>query len=108
VSISVRETAVEIVGKHVVNNIQLLQSYKLLLLERIMDKGQSVRKKVFGIVHDVVVKIVKEWKLNHARKDEYRLLLIDVLASFINKMEDESKMKETLVDALKQVWFNKD
>jgi len=106
----VREAAVDIVGKHVVNNINLLKSYKHLLLERIMDKGQSVRKKVFTIVNEVIIKIVAEWKLNinTSKKDEMRLLLIDVLASFINKMEDEAKMKETLVNSLKQVWFNKD
>lgn len=76
-----------------------------------MDKGASVRKKVFSIVNEIIVNIVKEWKSEineNSNKDEMRELLIDVLASFINKMEDETKMKDTLVHSLKQVWFNKD
>jgi len=107
VSISVREAAVEIVGKHVVSDLKLLKKYKAFLLERVLDKGQSVRKKVHSIINEVIEKIVEQWTLSISSRDEYRVLLIDVLASFINRMEDDPKMKENLVLSLKKVWFNK-
>lgn len=72
-----------------------------------LDKGQSVRKKVHSIINEVIEKIVEQWTLSIGSREEYRILLIDVLASFINRMEDDPKMKENLVLSLKKVWFNK-
>lgn len=72
-----------------------------------MDKGQSVRKKVHSIINEVIEKIVDQWTYSVNSRDEYRVLLIDVIASFINRMEDDPKMKENLILSLKKVWFNK-
>jgi len=72
-----------------------------------LDKGQSVRKKVHSIINEVIEKIVDQWTYSVNSRDEYRVLLIDVIASFINRMEDDPKMKENLILSLKKVWFNK-
>lgn len=66
-----------------------------------------MRKKVHSIINEVIEKIVEQWTLSIGSREEYRILLIDVLASFINRMEDDPKMKENLVLSLKKVWFNK-
>lgn len=44
-SISVREAAVSLVGEYVVSNPSLAPAFHTPLLERIMDKGVSVRKR---------------------------------------------------------------
>lgn len=52
-STSVREAAVDLVGKHVLQDVALMEKYNDLILERLLDKGVSVRKRVLRVVEGV-------------------------------------------------------
>lgn len=57
-------------GKHVVSDLKLLKKYKSFLLERVLDKGHSVRKKVHSIINEVIEKIVDQWTYSVNSRDE--------------------------------------
>lgn len=52
-AISVREAAMELVGRHIVNRPDFALKYFEKIAERIMDTGVSVRKRVIKIIRDV-------------------------------------------------------
>ena len=53
-SISVREATVELLGKFVTYKSEFSDIYYAALLERLKDKGSSVRKKVIKILRDII------------------------------------------------------
>ncbi|MGH0162157.1 UNVERIFIED_CONTAM: hypothetical protein FKN15_049563 [Acipenser sinensis] len=52
-STSVREAAVELLGRFVLSRPQLTEQYYDMLIERILDTGISVRKRVIKILRDI-------------------------------------------------------
>ena len=54
-STSVREAAVELVGKFILNRPDLISQYYSMLSDRILDTGISVRKRVIKIFRDICV-----------------------------------------------------
>ena len=54
-STSVREAAVELVGKFILNRPDLISQYYSMLSDRILDTGISVRKRVIKIFRDIFV-----------------------------------------------------
>ena len=54
-STSVREAAVELVGKFILIRPELIPKYYDMLSERILDTGISVRKRVIKIFKDICI-----------------------------------------------------
>lgn len=55
ISTSVREAAVDLLGRFLICRPELTQQYYSMLSERIRDKGVSVRKRVIRILRDICV-----------------------------------------------------
>uniref|UniRef100_A0A2K6N2H0 Nipped-B protein n=1 Tax=Rhinopithecus bieti TaxID=61621 RepID=A0A2K6N2H0_RHIBE len=59
-STSVREAAVELLGRFVLCRPQLAEQYYDMLIERILDTGISVRKRVIKILRDICIEQVND------------------------------------------------
>jgi cohesin loading factor subunit SCC2 len=74
-SISVREAAVSLVGQYVMRSdttSDLLETYHLALMERLVDVGVSVRKSVVKTLRDCLAAYP-----NHARRSEICCALVE-------------------------------
>lgn len=52
-AVSVREAAVDLIGKYMLSNAAVAEQYYDLISERIRDRGLSVRKRVIRILRDI-------------------------------------------------------
>ncbi|GBG74809.1 hypothetical protein CBR_g19320 [Chara braunii] len=93
-AISVREAALELVGKHITNHPEYLLQYYDKIAERIMDTGVSVRKRVIKIIRDVCV----QPKFPKTTDACTRLI------SRIN--DDEQTIQDLVTRTLYELWFD--
>ncbi|KAJ3605198.1 hypothetical protein NHX12_027248 [Muraenolepis orangiensis] len=92
-SISVREAAVELVGHFVLSRPQLTEKYYDMLVERILDTGVSVRKRVIKILRDVC--------LEQPAFDR----VTDVCVRMIRRVSDEEGIKKLVNETFQKMWF---
>uniref|UniRef100_A0A8D0GLK0 Nipped-B protein n=1 Tax=Sphenodon punctatus TaxID=8508 RepID=A0A8D0GLK0_SPHPU len=92
-STSVREAAVELLGRFVLCRPQLAEQYYDMLIERILDTGISVRKRVIKILRDICIEQPTFPKIT------------EMCVKMIRRVNDEEGIKKLVNETLQKLWF---
>eukprot|EP01018_Ginkgo_biloba_P004991 Gb_41687 [translate_table: standard] len=93
-AISVREAAMELVGRHIVSRPDVAVKYFKKIAERIMDTGVSVRKRVIKIIRDICIS-----KCEFAKSTDACFHII----SRIN--DEETSIQDLVCKTFYELWF---
>ncbi|XP_073477419.1 nipped-B-like protein isoform X3 [Aquarana catesbeiana] len=93
-STSVREAAVELLGKFVLCRPQLAEQYYEMLVERILDTGISVRKRVIKILRDICLEQPTFPKIT------------EMCVKMIRRVNDEEGIKKLVNETFQKLWFS--
>jgi cohesin loading factor subunit SCC2 len=92
-TISVREAAVDLIGRFITLRPELTKHYYNLLSDRILDVGVSVRKRVIKIFRDIC--------MNQA-SFEY---IPEICVKILRRINDEDGIKKLVIDTFYNLWF---
>ncbi|XP_072030780.1 nipped-B-like protein A isoform X2 [Amphiura filiformis] len=92
-STSVREAAIELVGRFVLMQPTLTTQYYDMLLERILDTGISVRKRVIKTLRDICIE--------QPEFDKVPMICVKI----IRRVNDEEGIKKLVNETFQQMWF---
>ncbi|XP_063310052.1 nipped-B-like protein isoform X2 [Pelobates fuscus] len=92
-STSVREAAVELLGRFVLCRPQLAEQYYDMLIERILDTGISVRKRVIKILRDICLEQPTFPKIT------------EMCVKMIRRVNDEEGIKKLVNETFQKLWF---
>jgi cohesin loading factor subunit SCC2 len=93
-AISVREAAVELLGRFITVQPGLSPHYYTTLTQRLKDRGSSVRKRVIRILKDIVC------------SDSAHSQIIPMLSEVVKRMSDETEgIKDCVLASFEQIWF---
>ncbi|XP_050529053.1 nipped-B-like protein isoform X2 [Daktulosphaira vitifoliae] len=92
-STSVREAAVDLVGKFVLSRPELIDKYYDKLSERILDTGVSVRKRVIKIMKDICTECPDYPKIP------------EICVKMIRRVNDEDGIKKLVMEVFQNMWF---
>ncbi|CDI96881.1 nipped b protein [Echinococcus multilocularis] len=93
ISTSVREAAVDLLGRFLICRPELTAQYYPMLSERIRDKGVSVRKRVIRILRDICVE----------QPDFPRIA--EICVRIIRRVNDEESVKKLVSEVFQALWF---
>jgi len=93
-SVSVREAAIDLIGRYIVQKQFLILQYYDILCERSIDTGVSVRKRVVKIFRDICIS-----QPNFVR-------LPDICSRLLRRMNDEDSIRKLVLDTFQQIWFS--
>ena len=92
-STSVREAAIELIGKFVLVRQSLIAQYYPMFAERILDTGISVRKRVIKIFRDICLEQPDFQKVP------------DICVKMIRRINDEDGIKKLVNEVFQSMWF---
>ncbi|XP_043661492.1 nipped-B protein isoform X2 [Drosophila teissieri] len=92
-AISVREAAVDLVGKFVLSNQDLIDQYYDMLSTRILDTGVSVRKRVIKILRDICLEYPDFAKIP------------EICVKMIRRVHDEEGIQKLVTEVFMKMWF---
>ncbi|XP_033150568.1 nipped-B protein isoform X2 [Drosophila busckii] len=92
-AISVREAAVDLVGKFVLSNEELIDQYYDMLSTRILDTGVSVRKRVIKILRDICIEYPDFDKIP------------EICVKMIRRVNDEEGIQKLVTEVFMKMWF---
>ncbi|KAH8252070.1 hypothetical protein KR032_009299, partial [Drosophila birchii] len=92
-AISVREAAVDLVGKFVLSNQELIDQYYDMLSTRILDTGVSVRKRVIKILRDICIEYPDFGKIP------------EICVKMIRRVNDEEGIQKLVTEVFMKMWF---
>lgn len=92
-SISVREAAVDLVGKYVLSSPYLIDQYYDMLSKRILDTGVSVRKRVIKILRDICIEYPDFDKIP------------EICVKMIRRVNDEEGIQKLVTEVFMRMWF---
>ncbi|XP_034047622.1 nipped-B-like protein B [Thalassophryne amazonica] len=92
-STSVREAAVELLGRFVLSRPELIEQYYDMLIERILDTGISVRKRVIKILRDICLE-----------QPSFRKIT-EMCVKMIRRVNDEEGIKKLVNETFQKLWF---
>ncbi|XP_058473856.1 nipped-B-like protein B isoform X2 [Solea solea] len=92
-STSVREAAVELLGRFVLSRPELIEQYYDMLIERILDTGISVRKRVIKILRDICLE----------QPDFHKVT--EMCVKMIRRVNDEEGIKKLVNETFQKLWF---
>ncbi|XP_059166950.1 nipped-B-like protein [Physella acuta] len=92
-STSVREAAIELVGKFILIQPDLIPNYYDMLSDRILDTGISVRKRVIRIFKDICVEHTDFPKIP------------EMCVKMIRRVNDEEGIKKLVNEVFQTMWF---
>lgn len=92
-SISVREAAVDLVGKYVLSSSELIDQYYEMLSTRILDTGVSVRKRVIKILRDICIEYPDFPKIP------------EICVKMIRRVNDEEGIQKLVTEVFMRMWF---
>lgn len=92
-STSVREAAVDLVGKFVLSRPELINNYYETLSNRILDTGVSVRKRVIKILKDICIECPEFPKIP------------DICVKMIRRVNDEEGIRKLVMEVFQNMWF---
>lgn len=92
-SISVREAAVDLVGKYILNSQELINQYYDMLSKRILDTGVSVRKRVIKILRDICIEYPNFDKIP------------EICVKMIRRVNDEEGIQKLVTEVFMRMWF---
>ncbi|PVU97625.1 hypothetical protein BB561_000438 [Smittium simulii] len=91
----VRDAAVDLLGKYILNNSKLTRQYFKVLCARSMDKGPGVRKRVIRLLKEIYIK-----SENNDLRPEIGLRLL------LRTADDEKGVKDQAQKILKELWLS--
>ncbi|KAF9428184.1 Sister chromatid cohesion protein 2 [Podila epigama] len=94
-SSAVRDAAIELVGKYMLQDVKILRAYYELVSDRISDKGLNVRKRVIRLLKEIFTQAESV----SVRNDVSRKLLLRV-------GDDETTVRELAIKAVSDIWFS--
>ncbi|GAB1862925.1 Nipped-B protein [Camponotus japonicus] len=92
-STSVREAAVDLVGKFVLSRPELIDKYYDMLSARILDTGVSVRKRVIKILKDICMECPDFPKIP------------EICVKMIRRVNDEEGIRKLVMEVFQNMWF---
>uniref|UniRef100_A0A182MZ11 Nipped-B protein n=1 Tax=Anopheles dirus TaxID=7168 RepID=A0A182MZ11_9DIPT len=92
-AISVREAAVDLVGKYILSDPDLIDQYYEMISQRILDTGVSVRKRVIKILRDICMEYPAHDKIP------------DICVKMIRRVNDEEGIQKLVMDVFMTMWF---
>lgn len=92
-AISVREAAVDLVGKYVLSSPDLIDQYYEMLSKRILDTGVSVRKRVIKILRDICIEYPDFNKIP------------EICVKMIRRVNDEEGIQKLVTEVFMRMWF---
>ncbi|XP_058985829.1 nipped-B protein isoform X3 [Musca domestica] len=92
-AISVREAAVDLIGKFVLSNEELIDQYYDMLSTRILDTGVSVRKRVIKILRDICIEYPDFKKIP------------EICVKMIRRVNDEEGIQKLVTEVFMKMWF---
>ncbi|CAH1393670.1 unnamed protein product [Nezara viridula] len=92
-STSVREAAVDLVGKFILSRPELIPKYYDMLSARILDTGVSVRKRVIKILKDVCIECPDFPKIP------------EICVKIIRRVNDEDGIRKLVLEVFQNMWF---
>ncbi|XP_033101457.1 nipped-B-like protein [Anneissia japonica] len=92
-STSVREAAVDLVGRFIHLKPDLADQYYPMLIERILDTGISVRKRVIKILRDICLEMPDFPKV------------VEICVKIIRRVNDEEGIKKLVNETFQSMWF---
>ncbi|XP_071519960.1 nipped-B-like protein [Panulirus ornatus] len=92
-STSVREAAVDLVGKFVLSRPEVLNTYYDMISARILDTGVSVRKRVIKILKDICLECPDFTKIP------------EICVKMIRRINDEEGIKKLVQEVFQNMWF---
>nr|CAD7197517.1 unnamed protein product [Timema douglasi] len=92
-STSVREAAVDLVGKFVLSCPDLIDKYYDMLSARILDTGVSVRKRVIKILKDICMESPEFPKIP------------EICVKMIRRVNDEEGIRKLVMEVFQNMWF---
>ena len=92
-STSVREAAVDLVGKFVLSRPELLANYYDMISVRILDTGISVRKRVIKIMKDICLECPDFPKVP------------EICVKMIRRVNDEDGIRKLVQEVFQNMWF---
>lgn len=92
-STSVREAAVDLLGKFILIRPELINQYYEMLTDRILDTGVSVRKRVIKILKDICLEQPDFPKTS------------EICVKIIRRVNDEDGIKKLVGEVFQSMWF---
>ncbi|CAD5212245.1 unnamed protein product [Bursaphelenchus okinawaensis] len=92
-NISVREATAELIGKYIISRPDLLNKYYNMIIQRIVDTGVAVRKRIIRILRDIVERHPESEKVP------------EILAKMIRRVGDEEGIRKLVLDSVFSLWF---
>lgn len=92
-AISVREAAVDLVGKYILTDRELVDQYYEMIAPRILDTGVSVRKRVIKILRDICIEFP-----DHQR-------IPDICIKMLRRVNDEENIQKLVMEVFMTMWF---
>ncbi|XP_030756621.1 nipped-B protein [Sitophilus oryzae] len=92
-STSVREAAVDLIGKFILRRPELIHKYYEILSPRILDTGVSVRKRVIKILKDICVECPEFPKIP------------EICVKMIRRINDEEGIRKLVMEVFQNMWF---
>jgi len=92
-AISVREAAVDLVGKYILTDKCLVDQYYDMIAPRILDTGVSVRKRVIKILRDICVEFPDHNKIP------------DICIKMLRRVNDEENIQKLVMEVFMTMWF---
>lgn len=92
-AISVREAAVDLVGKYILTEVNLVDQYYDMISPRILDTGVSVRKRVIKILRDICSEFPDHPKIP------------DICIKMLRRVNDEENIQKLVMEVFMTMWF---
>lgn len=92
-AISVREAAVDLVGKYILTEVTLVDQYYDMISPRILDTGVSVRKRVIKILRDICSEYPDHPKIP------------DICIKMLRRVNDEENIQKLVMEVFLSMWF---
>lgn len=92
-AISVREAAVDLVGKYILTERTLVDQYYDMISPRILDTGVSVRKRVIKILRDICSEFPDHPKIP------------DICIKMLRRINDEENIQKLVMEVFLTMWF---
>ncbi|CAH8570825.1 unnamed protein product [Schistosoma turkestanicum] len=111
-STTVREAAVDLISRFLTLRPQFISEYYSVIVERVLDKGVSVRKRVIRCFRDL---LLNDWnkflESSHSNSDRHRFSLIgnqlctDICLKLIRRLHDENSIQKLITEAFQELWL---
>jgi len=103
----VRDVAIELIGKYLINSdstlnfSEITKQYYKVVTDRILDIGINVRKRVIKLLKDIYINTKYEDYLNNKE------MLKDICKKILKRTTDEEKsVKELALKSIQEIWFS--